>query len=601
MFLIVFSLMAGAQTAFAAADGGQPGEFLRQEPAARGAGLGGAMAAVVDDASALIWNPAGLARLVKPEVDATHVVLFEDTSWDFLAGAWPGKQWGSFAAGLVRQTSGNFERRSGPSDAAVGFSISQQALLAGWGKSFGPFDVGAALKSVKETVDTASGSGAGADAGAIYHYDGRFSVGLLVQNLVAPTVTFASEPQRYPRELDLSPAYAWRWGDEFGALAALDLRKVAGESLSPGGGLELTYRRLAAARFGVQDKGLTTGVGLRFGNTSFDYAALLADLGVSHVMTFTQRFGQTREELEETIRRGISQLTASEAGRLAKAYERRAQRELSDNNLADALHDLESASLLDPKDDQIHEEIRKVGAQWEAQLKRQMVERAAEMAAREQESGNLLASRSYWRNVLELDPENARARDALARIDGLLSAEDRKRLESARQAQEQADDERLIVAATALTERGAWRQAVEEAKKGLDERPDSETLKKFFPGLQAGLQAFVAAKSAAADKLAAQGDLAGALREAEAGLHEQPENAALGKRAAAWRAELRKRASPENRRKAEQLYYQAVEQYLKGDFKAADALADQVMALDPGSEAARGLKDKVEAALRYAR
>ncbi len=601
-FLIVFSLMLGTDRAFAAADGGQPGDFLRQEPAARGAALGGAMTAVVDDASALIWNPAGLARLSKPEVSGTHVVLLEDTSWDFLAGAYPGKKYGTLAAGLVRQTSGGFQARTGPNDPGTGFSITQQALVGGWGRSFGPLDVGASLKTVKETIQSASGSGTGLDAGAIYRRDEKLSVGLMVQNLVQPTVTFVSEPQRYARAIELSPAYLWTWSRDFKTLAALRFEKVDGQSLSAGGGLELQYRRLAAARFGVQaDGSVTSGVGLRFGNTSFDYAAMLHELGVSHLITFTQRFGQTREELEETIRQGISELTATEGSRLAKAYQRRAEGELADGQLPEALHDLESASLLDPSDDEIHERIRQVGERWEAQLKKQMVDRAAQMAQREQEAGNLLAARSYWRNVLELDAADGRAKEELTRIDGLLSAEERGRLDAARKAQEQADVESLVVAVTAQASRGAWRQAMEAARKALDEHPQSETLQRFWPGFASQFQAFIQGRVDEADKLADAGDVAGALRAAEAGLHEDPDNGGLQKRATAWRAQLRKTASPENRRKAEQLYYQAVELYLKGDFAGAGELAKQVLALDASSDAARALKDKVDAALRYAK
>lgn len=583
----------------AAADAGQPGEFLRQDSTARGAALGGAMAAVVNDASALLWNPAGLAVLAKPEVGATDVILFQDTNYDFVTGAYPTPKWGTFGAAYVAQNSGGFTARQLPTDPGTGFSVGESAVIGGWGKTFGPVSVGAAVKSVRESIDNVAASGAGADAGAIYRHDEHFSIGLMLQNIIQPSVTFISTPQRYARTVDISPAYRWSWGSDWATLAALRLLKVDGESEAVSGGLELQYRGIAAARFGVQDNGVTSGFGLRIGNTSVDYAAMFEDLGLSHLITITQRFGQTREELEDTIRRGISQLTASEGSRLAKAYERRADDELAGDDLASAMHDLESASLLDPTNDEIHERIREAGERWEAELKRQMVERAAEQAEHEQEAGNLLASRSYWRNVLELDPNNDRARQQLARIDSTLSDEDRKRLDAARKAQEEADADQIVVTITALAGRGEWRQAVQEAKKALDEHPGNPTLGKFWPGLQAQFSSYIAGKTSQAEKLAAEGDVAGALRLAEAALHEDPDNATLHRHVSVWRSQLQKSASPENQRKAEQLYYQAVEQYLKGDFAAAGELAKQVMALDPGSEAARTLKDKVDAASRY--
>ena len=51
----------------------------------------------------------------------------------------------------------------------------------------------------------------------------------------------------------------------------------------------------------------------------------------------------------------------------------------------------------------------------------------------------------------------------------------------------------------------------------------------------------------------------------------------------------------------EQLYYRAVEQYLRGDLDAADQYAKEVSRLDPSSDAARQLRDKIDAARRYSR
>src|SRR6059036_2691225 len=42
----------------------------------RAIGMGGAFSAVADDASALFWNPAGLARVGHQEISASHANLF---------------------------------------------------------------------------------------------------------------------------------------------------------------------------------------------------------------------------------------------------------------------------------------------------------------------------------------------------------------------------------------------------------------------------------------------------------------------------------------------------------------------------------------------
>ena len=88
------------------------------------------------------------------------------------------------------------------------------------------------------------------------------------------------------------------------------------------------------------------------------------------------------------------------------------------------------------------------------------------------------------------------------------------------------------------------------------------------------------------------------MAEIEAAAALDPESAGAVSRAAALRASLSRKLDPAARRSAEQMYYRAVERYLKGDFKSADALADEVLKLDPSSVSARTLKEKVAAALR---
>ncbi|OGR84669.1 MAG: hypothetical protein A3J74_05985 [Elusimicrobia bacterium RIFCSPHIGHO2_02_FULL_57_9] len=507
------------QAAAAGAQAGQAGAFLRQESGARGAALGGAMTAVTDDAASLSCNPAGLSRLLKPEIGATHVTLFEDTSYDF-ASAGFASRWGGFAGAFTRQSSGGFERRSGPNDTPVNFSISQSAFLAGWGYTL-PFpkslSLGLSVKTVRETIDHVSPSAPGADAGMIFQPWERFMVGLMVQNIIPPEMTFVSEPIKYARAVDVSPAHILRFSPDWQTLLALKLSKIQNESLRASGGMELGYRRFAFLRLGMQDKGLSTGVGAKLGNSYFDYAAQLHALGISHLVSFTQRFGQTKEELEDTIRRGISALTREEGVRLSKAYLRKADGEIKEKRLTEALRDLEAASLLDPENKEIPERIRGVSTDWDESLRKQMKQREAMQARQELETTKKL------------------------------------------------------------------RQAETENK--IKQRQ--------------GLQTYIATQIMEAGKLSTAKDYTAALRTLEAALRRDPDNASLEAKTASLRAMLEQRLTPETRKNIEQLYYRAVEQYLKGDYESASKLADEVGQLDPASQAARTLKDKIDAAIRY--
>ena len=589
------------------------GAFLRQDAGARGAALGGAMTAVVDDTSALSWNPAALSRLTKPQAGATHVSLFEDTTYDFISGGLATARWGGFGLGYIRQSSGGFEARTGPNDGPTNFSITQNALVGGWGREFAlpwlagaswlrrpkPLSVGVTLKTVSESIGSASASGRGADLGLLLQPDDRFSLGLMVANLVAPKITFVSSAVSYPRVIDVSPAYSWKLGAGLSTLTALKFSKAQNESLAVSGGVELQYQKLLALRLGVRDEALSTGIGVRFGNSSFDYAASLGDLGVGSLFTFTQRFGQTPEELEETIRNGIRKLSYAEGTRLAKAYLAKADEELRRDRVQEALRDLEVASLLDPQNGEIRAKINYTTAKWDEALKRQMIERSAALAREQDRQGNLLASRQYWRGVLELDREHAEAARELARIDRDLSVEERTRLEGLREAQSAGEIALALAQASTFLTRGQLRPAQLEAEKALKRFPGNAQVTGFIEQVRRQERELVKTKLAEADAFAAARNYPDALRSIEAVLREVPDEPGLADKAAALRGQVQKALTPEKRKDFEQLYYRAVEQYLKGGYKTADALTDELLKLDPSSEPAKTLKDKIAAALRY--
>ena len=365
------------------------------------------------------------------------------------------------------------------------------------------------------------------------------------------------------------------------------------------GGVELQYQKLLALRLGVRDQVLSTGLGVRLGNSSFDYAAQFGDLGLGSLFTFTQRFGQTPEELEETIRSGIRKLSYAEGARLSKAYLAKADEELRRDRVQEALRDLEAASLLDPRNGEIRAKINETTSQWDESLKRQMIERSAALAREQDRQGNLLASRQYWRSVLELDRDHAEAARELARIDRDLSVEERTRLEGLRQAQSATEIALALAQASTFMSRGLLRSALLEAEKAQKRFPGNAQVAGFLEQVKDQARELVRKKTAEADAFAAAKNYSDALRSVEAALREVPEAPGLAEKAAGLRALVQKGLTPEKRKEFEQLYYRAVEQYLKGGYPAADALTDELLKIDPSSEPAKTLKDKIQAALRY--
>ncbi|MFA5139709.1 MAG: hypothetical protein WC728_10795 [Elusimicrobiota bacterium] len=561
--------------AWAGGDAGHAGSFLRQEADARGAAMAGAVTAVADDSTALYWNPAGLSRLLKPEVQGTHITLFQDTQFDFASGALA-TRWGTFAAGILRQNSGDFERRATPFDQGTSFSISQTAFMGGWGMALPlpfkpawvsrdrPLEVGVSVKNVRETIDTYSASGSGADLGFGFRPSSSIFLGAAIQNVWAPELTFVRRPVSYPRTLDVSPAYLLRLSDELAALLAVRVSKTDGRGIVPSGGAELSYRDFACLRVGDGEKGVSTGFGLRLGNSSFDYAVLMHELGLSHIFSFTQRFGHTQAELEASIRKGIRKLNRGEAQRLAKAYVRSAELKLKQDDLTGAVRDLEVAGLWDPDDPDIPQRIAQTQSRMDGLLRERLVESTAAMAREEFAKGNTLASRQYWRAVLETAPDHAEAKERLSAIDRQLSAEERSALESMRVKQLELARGQTLDNAEALLKKGQSRQAVALLEQALLRDPEHSKARALLEEARAAVKAAAEAEAARAKAPA-------------------PEKVAL---------------SDEQRRNMERLYYRAVEFYLNGRYAEARALVDQVMAIDPASDSALKLRDKVDAALR---
>jgi hypothetical protein len=77
--------IAGDNTAY----GGSSAEFLQFGAGARGMALGGAFSTIVDDASAMHYNPAGLTAMAGPQAHVTVMPYFADTDYYWAGMAFP--------------------------------------------------------------------------------------------------------------------------------------------------------------------------------------------------------------------------------------------------------------------------------------------------------------------------------------------------------------------------------------------------------------------------------------------------------------------------------------------------------------------------------
>ena len=173
---------ARAASSFGASQAGTgAATFLTLGADARSAGMGNAVDAAADDASALYWNPADLAGLRYRDATFTHAASYQSTFYDFLAYAQPieadygtGRerdlvpdQLGTVGAAIQYQNSGRLAEVDNTGTPTGGsFTPQNLAATVGWGAELlSGLDAGVAVKYVSSQIEESAATGA-ADFGA---------------------------------------------------------------------------------------------------------------------------------------------------------------------------------------------------------------------------------------------------------------------------------------------------------------------------------------------------------------------------------------------------------------------------------------------------
>ncbi len=86
--------------------------FLSIGAGSRAEAMGGAFVATADDASALYWNPAGIARIKRPELITSHSEWLAGMSFDYAGVVIPLGNRGSVGASFTSLSSGDMEVRT---------------------------------------------------------------------------------------------------------------------------------------------------------------------------------------------------------------------------------------------------------------------------------------------------------------------------------------------------------------------------------------------------------------------------------------------------------------------------------------------------------
>lgn len=287
--LAALTLWAGVASA-ASENGGAPGSWLSEYVSARTMGLGGAFVGAADDASSVIWNPAGLAQLVPNEVRFETARLFEDTSVNALNFAVPGNRLPSFGLSVVNLSSGQFDRTNELNDPLGTFSDGETAYIFSMARNVNPrFALGANVKLVRQQVEDFSGTGVGFDLGGIMNVTPTVRIGASVLNLAGPGITLRDTKETYP--IEFRGGFSAMLLQGRGMLTA-EVDQASGPGTRFRGGSEYWVQPAFALRVGLDDQSPAGGMSYRFGgHYQFDYGVMDHPLGLEHRVGLTYRFG----------------------------------------------------------------------------------------------------------------------------------------------------------------------------------------------------------------------------------------------------------------------------------------------------------------------
>ncbi len=306
---------------------------------ARGLGMGGAVVAETDDASALVWNPGGLGRVSRFCLEANYTRLDEaGTGEHFAALAIPNWKWGTIGLSVRHLGIGGIERRDERDIRQPGdFSAGETELAAGYGRMVVPgLGLGGSIKVQRSEVGALAGSGFGVDLGCSgelrplvgerLRWLAPMSFGIAVRNAVRPSQRLDLESVPDPRLLRLG--LAWHH-DLTGPMDLTLASSVDQARVQPAEfhlGAEVGFGGMFALRTGVGDGHLTAGTSVRWAGLAIDYAYEERDLGAVHHIGLSKNLGKTVSESREAARAAQE---AALADRVKQEYELRLAAQVS--------------------------------------------------------------------------------------------------------------------------------------------------------------------------------------------------------------------------------------------------------------------------------
>ncbi len=146
-------------------------QFLKIGVGGRAAALGESFIAISDDASALYWNPAGLAQFNKNQLIISHNIWVADINHDFIGAVYHLDSENSFGASLTAVTMDDMPVTTefAPFGTGEYFSFTDIAMSLSYARRMtDQFSFGGTVKYVEESLDKLKMRGVMIDLGTFY-------------------------------------------------------------------------------------------------------------------------------------------------------------------------------------------------------------------------------------------------------------------------------------------------------------------------------------------------------------------------------------------------------------------------------------------------